>query len=218
MVEEITEETIEKSKSTRTRTSKLFSLEERVLKEATDALEKKRERQTLCTKEKSVDEIVSELSPNTIQDIPDFSPNASGGGVQQRAPRRRLQKMRSTPVVGGGLFGETAGTSTSKKRRETTITDSTFTGGNIGGSVGHSAELVISGESYHVKVSDATYKNVKKGYSGDMLSPGGISIIPAAPVVSQLHGFVRNNASLGQIEEEEHYDTHSEISEGTHNA
>mmetsp|Transcript_27971 Transcript_27971/g.42849 ORF Transcript_27971/g.42849 Transcript_27971/m.42849 type:complete len:809 (+) Transcript_27971:202-2628(+) len=214
VVEEIVEETVENVRKSQTKTQ--FSVEDRVLKEATDALEKKRQMQTNLTKEKSVNEIMKEL------DIPDpaglmADPSGLGTIAEGNRPKRRRQKMRSTPVVGGGLFGETSGNlsrvSGGEKKGKLEPQGAVFNQ-TFGQSQGHSAELIINGESYSIRVSDATLKAVQRGYSGDMIDSGGIQIQTNAPVVNRLQGFVRNpQLALTRITEESTGDSQSEMSD-----
>mmetsp|Transcript_13192 Transcript_13192/g.18670 ORF Transcript_13192/g.18670 Transcript_13192/m.18670 type:complete len:807 (-) Transcript_13192:178-2598(-) len=206
VVEEIVEETVENTRVSQTRTQ--FSVEDRVLKEATDALEKKRQIQTNLTKEKSVGEIMKEL------DVPELA--GLGTIAEGSRPKRRRQKMRSTPVVGGGLFGETSGSfskGTDSKKRSSETPGAIFNHA-FGEDQGHPAELIINGESYSIRVSDSTLKAVQRGYSGDMIDGGGIQIQTNAPVVNRLQGFVRNpRLSLTRITEESTGDSQSEMSD-----
>lgn len=142
---------------------------------------------------------------------------------------RRRQKMRSTPVVGGGLFGEGG------REKEAESGDS---GANIGGgmaptkrlsknsllssfqSSGHAAEIIVDGEVYKIRVNDETLRNLRSGYSGEMLDSRGISVggglrieQDESPIVSRLQGYVRNIGPLGMISEaEEADDKASELS------
>lgn len=122
--------------------------------------------------------------------------------------------MRSTPVVGGGLFGE---------GREKKDEDDS---GPVGGTSkplrssgngptllsfkqsGHAAEIIVDGEVYKIRINDATLRSLRTGFSGDVLNNRGISISGGGmsiqhdenDVVKQLQGYIRS--PLGQISED----------------
>ncbi|KAL3936956.1 MAG: hypothetical protein SGARI_002339, partial [Bacillariaceae sp.] len=107
VVEEIVEEVDEKRQ-------KNVNVRQRLLSEAAQNLERKQKMQTEATKEKTVAELLGDSgTPEAPQDVEtgntDVSERFGQAGDEQpkSKPRRRVrQKMRSTPVVGGGLFGE----------------------------------------------------------------------------------------------------------------
>lgn len=121
--------------------------------------------------------------------------------------------MRSTPVVGGGLFGETI---EAKSGREGSVRVGQYTrkpddlNWSLGGtSRGVSAEISVKGETFNIRISKETWRDLQKGFSGQMVDNRGIEIsgvnIAAqnddAPVVQRLQGFVRN-MPLNRIMEE----------------
>jgi len=119
--------------------------------------------------------------------------------------------MRSTPVVGGGLFGE------GRKEKDEGPTPDELKSfrDNKGSSIlqnfkqaGHPAEIIVEGEVYKIRIDDSTLKGLRTGYSGDMLghrgklSSTGMSIRPDEnSVVNQLKGYVRNLSPMAQINE-----------------
>jgi len=220
IVEEIEEKTVTKE------TQRRASIEDVLLKEAQMALESKRSLQTGATQEKSVKDLAEELAlPDSIG-----AAQAEVGAGPERQPRQRRvrQKMRSTPVFGGSLFGEeNAGSATTvnKEQKETNKRD-VFAGLNTWrrglGSTGRSAEIIIGGESFQIHVSDETVKNLRKGYNGETTVNGrgmivqGLSIDQNnAPVVNMLQGYVRNQ-QLTNIQEERHHDVDSEADSSQH--
>lgn len=131
---------------------------------------------------------------------------------------RHRQKMRSTPVVGGGLFGEGASTKKSDDDAnegegvgKAALTKRLSKGSLLSSfkSSGHAAEIIVDGEVYKIRINDETFRNLRSGYSGEMLDSRGISVGGGmtiehddAPIVSRLQGFVRNVGPLGMISEE----------------
>lgn len=156
--------------------------------------------------------------------VPAVAPPAADaqGQADSLAPkktRRRRQKMRSTPVVGGGLFGE--------GRDDNKEEDGRASGGfkplplsgqgkssaslllNTFKQSGHAAELICEGEVYKIRINDATLRNLRAGYSGETLDTRGITVSGGMSiqhddnnVVNQLHGYIRSLAPLGQISED----------------
>jgi hypothetical protein len=161
--------------------------------------------------------------------VPAPAPVAEGLPVaaEKSKPRKRVrQKMRSTPVVGGGLFGESVeaksgrtnffnpekGESETKDNKEDMMAQWSF-----GQSSGVAAEIVVKGESYNIRISRDTWKDLHKGFRGQMLDHRGIEMsgmnISAeedAPVVQKLQGYVRN-MPLSNIKED-HMEDVSEMS------
>lgn len=223
VVEEFIENVNERAKPGKRK----INLEDRLLKEASMNLDKHQATQTLATKERTVDEILSEMQSDQSTVLPPVP--ESSGEVQARPARRRRQKMRSTPVVGGGLFGENDASTledppASKKsekpssagKRSKWKPDFDF------GARGHRAEIIVHGESYMVRIDDETLKQLRTGFSGDMLrsfGDGGMSIMPdSSNVVSHLHGLVRSRAPLSKISEDEHNESDSDTSSIVHGA
>ena len=123
--------------------------------------------------------------------------------------------MRSTPVVGGGLFGEgrekdevdsgpVAGTSKPLRSSGKGPASALLSFKQSG----HAAEIIVDGEVYKIRINDATLKSLRTGFSGEMLNNRGISISGGGmsiqhdenDVVKQLQGYIRS--PLGQISEE----------------
>jgi len=226
VVEEIVEEVNEKH-------HKNYNVRQRLLKEAAQNLERKQKLQTEATKEKSVAELLGQ-APEKVQDEEAGAAQAEGPTIPgleaqeqpKSKPRRRVrQKMRSTPVVGGGLFGESiearSGREGDGHRRVSDFgpkpDDLAWTKIKA---EGVPAEITIKGEVYNIRISRDTYHSLKKGLTNASTDSRGIPIsgieISAsddAPVTQRLQGFVRNTP-LGQIQEENE-DGASEISEDT---
>jgi hypothetical protein len=226
VVEEITEEVHEKSKTN------VAHVHHRLLSEAAGRLERKQQLQTMATTDRSVAEILGDVEAGGVAPpVPAPAPVVAEGlpaAVEKSKPRRRIrQKMRSTPVVGGGLFGENVeaksgrvdffnrdkGESKDKDNREDLATQWT-----LGQSNGIAAEIVVKGECYNIRISHGTWKDLHKGFRGQMLDNRGIEMsglnISAeedAPVVQKLQGYVRN-MPLGNIQEEHHMEDVSEMS------
>lgn len=230
VVEEIIEQTDEKNTTHTTRTN----VTQRLMKEASSALERKQLLQTAATKEKSVAELFGggpaaegEAAPTQETSVAALlaggtpggdveTGGAAGGEAKERKPRRRVrQKMRSTPVVGGGLFGETIEAKSGREAGGTRTSDIS-TGAARGNDMnwaftsapGIPAEITIQGEVYNIRLSQDTLEDLQKGFSGHMVDSRGIEIsnvnIQASedtPVVQRLSGFVRSQ-QLSRIKEE----------------
>eukprot|EP00538_Stauroneis_constricta_P004518 CAMPEP_0119546592 /NCGR_PEP_ID=MMETSP1352-20130426/944_1 /TAXON_ID=265584 /ORGANISM="Stauroneis constricta, Strain CCMP1120" /LENGTH=831 /DNA_ID=CAMNT_0007591311 /DNA_START=186 /DNA_END=2681 /DNA_ORIENTATION=- len=252
VVQEIVEEVNEKHNR---------NVRKRLLAEATQILERKQHMQLSATHEKTVDDILGEMEkgdmkPMNIAEeaaVPEEGTTATDettatGGVSgivgkldaalkpKPKPRRRVrQKMRSTPVVGGGLFGEEAkhdhdfyghregsdkfhddgdednGKSKGGKKADPLSLFSFAPPSSV------PAEILVRGESYSIRISKETFKDLQKGFAGQTVDSRGIEIsgvnIEASdntPVVNRLRGFVRNGP-LNKIQEETIEDA-SEIS------
>lgn len=215
VVEEVVEETSERQHK---------DIRQRLLKEATAALEHKSKLQTSATREKTYEELmgVTPGSPleeskeeTNIEDNKAFVPTPSMDQPPQQKPRRRLRhKTHSTPVVGGGLFGETVEARSGRDDSSRFRRVSDFTGPkqeDLNFSLktsGVPAEISIKGQVFQIRISRDTYKNLKSGMEGQSKDSRGVPIsgieITAqddAPVVQRLQGFVRN-ATLQRIQEE----------------
>jgi hypothetical protein len=221
VVEEIIESVHDKKMTT---SKKNLNLEERLLKEATEKLDQKQSLQTHATKEKTVEEILASMrgDKDTLPPVDEAQAVTPSAGDMPRKARRRRQKMRSTPVVGGGLFGESSeqekeekakpGVSQGKKPGEW---KPNF---DFGRRRGHKAEIIVQGESYDIRISDETLRALRTGFSGDMVDSRGISVVGAGlgitpdrhNVVNQLQGYIRTPQQLGAIMEEA--DSESEAS------
>lgn len=218
VVEEIVESVHEKKK----KGTKGLNIEERLLQEASAALDLKQSLQTNATREKTVEEILAGMqSPK--DNMPTVDEDNEAPSLKR--VKRRRQKMRSTPVVGGGLFGETDTDSSAgsinvhgTQNKVSPRNKSDWKPSFDFGARGHKAEIIVAGESYDVRISDETLNALRKGFSGDMLdtrgmSLSGVSIHPdTSNVVNQLHGYVRSREQLTRILEESVLDSESETS------
>eukprot|EP00522_Entomoneis_paludosa_P012811 CAMPEP_0172442126 /NCGR_PEP_ID=MMETSP1065-20121228/2596_1 /TAXON_ID=265537 /ORGANISM="Amphiprora paludosa, Strain CCMP125" /LENGTH=819 /DNA_ID=CAMNT_0013191851 /DNA_START=224 /DNA_END=2683 /DNA_ORIENTATION=+ len=218
VVEEITESVHEKRGS---RKKSKLSLEASLLKEASENLNRRQSVQILATKERSVKEILEGMQEEVLakDEAPLVNQAVAATAAAAPRPRRRRQKMRSTPVVGGGLFGETTAEEKqdddfSRPSRAGTDRPSKLTMSALGmKSRGHRAEIMVDGETYNVRLSEATLKNLRGAFSGDMVGLGdgeGLSI-QADPndITTMLKGYVRQGAPLSKITED---DSESETS------
>lgn len=217
VVQEIQEDTVEKTSKKKGTT---LSVQDRVISEAGQELERKHKIQTGFTQEKSVEDILGELPTDRKTGdttIPGAAAPATGAPL-----RRRRMKTRSTPVVGGGLFGEATGevspsVEDMKQQVAAIQQDGDKSRAFFIPSAGVAAEVVIKGEAYQIRLSSETYKRLRTGYSGEMLNSHGISfpgqVVADAPVVDQLRGFVRTRPqTLTRIGEHEG-DGASEVSD-----
>lgn len=196
-----------------------INLEERLLQEAAAKLDKKQTMQISATKEKTVEEILASMKGDKTEAMPPApveegqaaAPVDLETGKPHPPARRRRQKMRSTPVVGGGLFGETGNDDEDerheKKSQKKVPGVSDWKPDFNFGRSGHKAEIIVKGESYNVRISNQTLQSLRTGFSGDTLdargmSMSGIQIQPdSSNVVNQLAGYVRN-MPLAQISED----------------
>mmetsp|Transcript_113488 Transcript_113488/g.169781 ORF Transcript_113488/g.169781 Transcript_113488/m.169781 type:complete len:796 (+) Transcript_113488:101-2488(+) len=212
VVEEIVEEVSEKTAA---------SVTQRLLKEASFALDRKQKIQTTATEAKSVQDILggdveSGAQPPEAPSEPEkpavrFSAGLAGVPEGEAAkPRRRVRhKTRSTPVVGGGLFGEAIEAKSGRERRISDLTkkqdDLNFSAPK---SQGIPAEISVKGETFRIRINRETLRDLQRGAEGQMVDSRGIAIsgvsISAsddAPVVQRLQGFVRTSM-LQNIKEE----------------
>ena len=215
VIEEVVEETNERRHS---------DIKQRLLKEASSALERKAKMQLSATKEKSYAEIMGLPEEKQAESKEDSLSNLNASSLLQSAmpsdqtkgkPRRRHRhKTHSTPVVGGGLFGEAveARSGRDNPRFERRVSVSSLQKQNdLNFSVkasGVPAEITIKGQVFQIRISQETWKDLKNGMEGQTRDSRGIPIsgieITAqddAPVVSRLSGFVRN-PGLQRIQEE----------------
>ena len=209
VVEEITEEVNEKTDANVTK---------RLMKEASAALDRKQMIQTNATKEKSVMELLGSGETGDAGDIekggnPPEGPVAGTGQPAAAAaaskPRRRVRhKTRSTPVVGGGLFGETIEAKSGREKRVSDLAKMKDMSFSTPKREGIPAEITVKGETFRIRINRETLRDLQKGADGGMTDARGIAIsgvnISAsddAPVVQRLQGFVRNSM-LQDIQEE----------------
>ena len=192
-----------------------LNVEERLLREAATKLDTKQSLQVNATKEKTVEEILAGMKSDKSEAMAPAEEEKTAAPIdpltgKPRRARRRRQKMRSTPVVGRGLFGETEQDdehNEDEKSRKKVSGVKEWKPDFDFGRRGHKAEIIVKGESYNVRINDETLKALRTGFSGDMLdargmSSSGIQIQPdSSNVVNQLTGFVRN-MPLAQISEE----------------
>jgi len=212
IVEEVEEKTVTRGRKRRA------SIQEEVLKEAQKALEVNRALQMQATQSRSLQELSGEIDGPTDLLITELS-------NEPKPRKRRLrQKMRSTPIFGGSLFGEETGLATKAEepvRPETALASfAAFDDWKRRFEpTGQSGEITVNGETFNVRISEDTIKNLRKGSNGESTLDGrgiisqGLSIDTASsPVVNMLQGFVRNQ-QLTHIQEERHSDIASDDSD-----
>lgn len=224
VVEEVVEETTEKQHK---------NIRQRLLNEASTALERNSKMQTSATLEKTFEELTGNTAEQadgkTEDKLKEFDKKSfmQSETVQeqpQAKPRRRYRhKTHSTPVVGGGLFGEVEARSGRDEKpgfhRVSDYARHKQEDLNFSKKAsGVPAEITIKGEVFQIRISQDTLKNLKGGMEGQSRDSRGVPIsgieITAqddAPVVQRLQGFVRN-AGLQRIQEEDR-DVQSEFSE-----
>jgi Kef-type K+ transport system membrane component KefB len=211
VVEEIVESVHDKTKH-----KKSFSLEQRLVSEAAGEMDRRQSMQVAATHEKTVEEILSGMQTSpTVPAGGDTAPTVVAVG---KPTRRRRQKMRSTPVVGGGLFGE------SNREEKEEVEEVNKKEGSVStikkwkpdfdfGMRGHRAEIVVNGESFDVRLNTDTLKALRTGFSGDFLDSRGMSIdnvsLSSGDVTNMLQGYVRSALPMTQITEEEDSETSS---------
>ena len=142
-------------------------------------------------------------------------------------PRRRFRhKTHSTPVVGGGLFGEVEARSgrddnsrfdrvSDYSRRKQEDLNFNFKASGV------AAEITIKGQVFQIRISRETFKNLQNGMEGQTTDSRGVPIsgieITAqddAPVVQRLQGFVRNTGLQKIQEEVSEYSEESSLKNG----
>jgi len=205
VVEEIVESVHDHGKRKKTR-----SLQQALVSEASAAMDQHQAIQTAATKERSIREILADMGQATPDETKTEGQAVSGDAP---VPRRRRRKMRSTPVVGGDLFGDNsaAGTSTEKEEAQTGLFSGKTSKKNgdpldMFGMRGHRAEIIVDGETFDVRLSAQAVKALRSGFSGDMLDSRGISLdsvsVQSGDVTNMLSGYVRNNMPMSKIKEE----------------
>ena len=225
VVEEIIEETKEMQHSKNVR--------QRLLNEVPTALERKSKIQTSATKEKAFEELMGDTAEqpdgkteheSKELDLMSFVQSEIAQEQPKTKPRRRYRrKTHSTPVVGGGLFGEVeARSGRDEKPRFHRVSDYARRKHDdlnfSQNASGVPAEITIEGEVFQIRISQDTWKDLKNVMDGQSRDTRGVPIsdieITAqydAPVVQRLQGFVRN-AGLERIQEKDR-DVQSEVSE-----
>jgi len=181
------------------------SVSENIAKEAAGILERKRQLQTTATTKKTVDEILNSSNTHSI---------VGGPGPPTASEKRRTKrvKMRSTPALGGNMFGEGGGES-----NITSLTGGTTAASRVSSkkspykrvsktnsfsrsTATHVAEVMVGRESFNVQISGSTLARLRKseGYSmlndTDLQESGNSSQMEHA-----LSGYVR--VPLSRIEE-----------------
>lgn len=226
VVEEIVENTDEKQSK---------NIRHRLLQEASSCLERKAQLQLNATKEKTYEELMGD-APNKaeekVEDAPsgvDLKPlEAQVPKDQPKArPRRRTRhKTHSTPVVGGGLFGEQvearSGRDEPKFRRISDFSKKKQEDLNFSlKASGVPAEITIKGQVFQIRISQETWRDLKNGMEGQTRDTRGVPIsgieITAqddAPVVQRLQGFVRNTGLQRIQEEASEYSEESSVKNG----
>ena len=186
------------------------SVKELLAKEATKTLESKRNIQIAATTEKSLDEIKKEMGipiehdtteppQATVVEVsasPPVTDLSSGALPPPTTTRRRVrQKMRSTPVTGGSLFD---GPKQPPAPEEPKIAGA---GRRQPGSRkpfaslgGQSAELVVGGEVFKIRVMPETVHRIRSGYSGELLEDSSVKFSQEdVPIEHRLQGLIRTS-------------------------
>jgi len=203
------------------------NLSQRLLNEATSILERKQEIQTSATRQKSIAELTGggngnpqkALGEETVVDETQQGRDAlhkkeeqEGEKTESKPRRRRVrQKMRSTPVVGGGLFGERI--EAVSGREVNIVANQGLSDKNHPWSLGDiqrglPAEITVNGQRFNIRISQETMHKLQNGCDGSVDSRGiGTSAIDIgvgeghAPITHRLQGFVRKQP-LTQIDED----------------
>ena len=142
--------------------------------------------------------------PTDCHDVggdPFVVPGTEGEKEKPKARRRVRHKTRSTPVVGGGLFGETVEAISGREKR---ISDFSQIKDELSFKVpkkdGIPAEITVKGETFRIRIEKDTLRDLQRGAEGGMVDSRGVAIsgvnISAsddAPVVQRLQGFVRTS-------------------------
>lgn len=219
VVQEISESVHDSSKRKKT-----VSLQQALVSEAAKEMDHHQAVQTAATKERSVREILADMGQGDEEAQKKAEPQPGGGGSggtsgDAPAPRRRRRKMRSTPVVGGDLFGESASSGGTEKEEA-----HSGAAGDKGkkkkadpldlfGMRGHKAEIIVDGETFDVRLNSQALKALRSGFSGDMLDSRGISLdnvdVRSGDVTNMLSGYVRNNQPMSRITEDSESETGS---------
>jgi len=227
VVEEVVEETTEKQHK---------DIRQRLLREASTALELKSKLQTYATTEKTYDEIMGIVAEKPAEskedDLKDFDSKsclqpATAKDQTKGRPRRRFRhKTHSTPVVGGGLFGEVeARSGRDDNSRLSRVSDySRRKQEDLNFSLkasGVPAEITIKDQVFQIRISPETWRNLQNGMEGQTRDSHGVPIsgieITAqddAPVVQRLQGFVRNTGLQKIQEEASEYSEESSVKGG----
>jgi len=205
---------------------------QRLLNDASTALERKSKIQTSATNEKAFEEMgdtAEQLDGNTEDKSKElgrisFMQSETAREQPKAKPRRRYRhKTHSTPVVGGGLFGEVeARSGRDEKPRFHCVSDYARRKQEdlnfSQNASGVPAEITVKGEVFQIRIAQDTWKDLKNGMEGQTRDTRGaptsdieITAQYDAPVVRRLQGFVRN-AGLKRIQEEDR-DVQSEFSE-----
>jgi hypothetical protein len=221
VVEEITESVDEKHKKTGKRT---LNLEQRLLREASVQLDRKQNLTIAATQGRTVEEILSGMNAEQpLQKVEEGMAMRVAAAPKQA--RRRRQKMRSTPVVGGGLFDEGEKSEEKEERQDFAGSDASNWKTDFGfeRKGQQKAEIIVNGESYNIRINNDTLKSLRSGFSGDMLDSrglsksSGMSLAPdSSQVVNMLQGYVRSAPPMSKIAEESIHDGESETSSVTH--
>lgn len=203
VLQNIVEEVKSQTQVSNETVGKRGGVREILAKEATKQLESKRNLQLAATQPKSLDEIKTEMGipldskpekqpEDTVVTFDNsLQPKAQAGGPPTTTRRRVRQKMRSTPVVGGSLFDETP---TSPTKKETDLAEATGPRADpfSDTTAGQMAELVVSGEVFHIRIMPETIHRIRSGYSGELLDDASVRFSQKdVPIEHRLQGLVR---------------------------
>jgi len=204
VLQTISEEVKSKSSSTSVVISRRGSVRDLLASEATKNLESKRNNQLDATKEKTLDDIKKEMgipvdtpAPAAKEPVLDsiLEPSIGSKPPPKTTLRRVRQKMRSTPVVGGSLFDDI--------KPSAPVEEPTMQAGDGGKSIPHSftgslggqsAELVVNGEVFKIRVMPETVHRIRSGYSGELLEDSSVNFSQKdVPIEHRLQGFIRTS-------------------------
>lgn len=212
VLQAIVEEVKSKSSSTvSTVNEKRGSVKDLLAHEATKTLETKRNLQISATKEKTLDEIKKEMGipldsaakesePEPAAPAAPTVTDLSGAVPPATTTRRRVrQKMRSTPVTGGSLFDAPQQQPAPQPEPGKEGRRAQPFSSDLGG---QSAELVVGGEVFKIRVMPETIHRIRSGYSGELLEDSSVKFSQKdVPIEHRLQGFVRH-AGLSTITED----------------
>jgi hypothetical protein len=210
----VVDELIEESEHevTRRKYDAKLSVEDRLLSEATEELEKKRHLHLGATKRKTCLLIENEGDQNgdMMSEVPenDFTMEGLRTNVPAQRTRRVRQKMLSAPIgVSDHFFGaaepafsdedaKAAFESYRKQHKLMVGRDQFFAPKSGPASI--QAELIIQGETFRMHVPKATLEQLRKGNNGEIFDNRGLSMSGITmtqedtPVVNKLQGYVRS--------------------------
>jgi hypothetical protein len=102
--------------------------------------------------------------------------------------------MRSTPVTGGSLFDDVKKDDEPKEKKAGAGKGDFQRQQFSMGTGGLSAELVVSGEVFKIRVMPETIHRIRSGYSGELLEDSSVRFSAKdVPIEHRLEGFIRTS-------------------------